>query len=367
MNKLESLVYCTVKNNPRVKNLVRDTYQALFQFLPGPRERSAYPVVKREGYFFGFHDKNPWSENNLYLLAHGYRGLPNKEPRIGDQVDVGIFHGDDFSLFRKISTTDCFNWQQGSMLQWLAKSNKFIFNAAGGDNNFAKIFDTNGQAAGVLPMAIAAVDPQGEKALSYNFARLQRHFHGYGYLHGIDPEIENESPASHGISVIDINSNLITRLFSVRDIAAIHPDKSMSGSVHFLTHCLFSPSGKRFLFLHRWVKNGNFTFTRMISCDVNGRQLHLFPTHGMVSHIAWQGESHVLAYSRSMKDKDAYILFQDKTDEYRLIGTNDFNSDGHPSFSRSFQNWFITDTYPDRFHRSYLILYNILKEKRSDL
>ncbi len=367
MNTLESLVYHIVKRNPKIKNVVRDVYQTLFSLIPGPREQSLYPVTVREGFFFGFHDKNPWSSGNLYLLAHGYNRIANKIPKTGDKIDIGFFKGDDFSSFQKITSTSCFNWQQGSMLQWLGKSNKFIFNDSGGADNVAKIFDTEGLAAGVLPKAIAAVDRDGNKALSYNFARLQRHFAGYGYVPGSDPEIEKESPSSHGISIIDIQNNLVTKLFSVNDIASFHPEKSMNGAFHFLTHCLFSPSGQRFLFLHRWIKNGNFTYTRMFSSDVSGQHLHLFPTHDMVSHIAWQDESHVLAYSRSPENKDAYILFQDMSEEYRLIGTDVFNSDGHPSFPEKIPEWFITDTYPDRLHRSYLILYNLLKEKRFDL
>jgi hypothetical protein len=367
MNKIESVVYNFIKYNPRLKNMVRDVYQALLYLIPVPRELSGYPVTVREGYFFGFHDKNPWSHDNQQLLAHGYNRLHNKVPKMGDQIDIGFFKGDNFSEFQKITSTSCYNWQQGSMLQWVGKSNKFIFNDIGGADNIARIFDIEGNVAGVLPKAIAAVDPDGKLALSYNFARLQRHFPGYGYVHGSDPEIEAETPSSHGISTIDIQNNHVTDLFTVKDIASILPEKSMNGAYHFLTHCLFSPSGQRFLFLHRWIKDGNFTFTRMFSCDVNGKYLHLFPTHNMVSHLAWQDESHVLAYSRSKEDKDAYILFRDKSEEYRLIGTDVFNSDGHPQFPGNFPDWFITDTYPDRLRRSYLILYNILKEKRFNL
>jgi hypothetical protein len=367
MNTLESLGYQLVKHNPRIKNMVRDVYQALFYLIPGQRAHSEFPVTVREGFFFGFHDKSPWSSDNLYLLAHGYHQLPNKAPKMGDQIDIGFFKGDNFSAFQKITSTSCYNWQQGSMLQWLGKTNQFIFNDAGGAGNVAKIFDTEGKAVTVLPIAIAAAAPEGNKALSYNFARLQRHFAGYGYVHGVDPEIEEEAPASHGISIVDIPKNLVTKLFSVRDIASFHPEKSMKGAFHFLTHCLFSPSGQRFLFLHRWVKNGNFTYTRMFSCDVNGQHLHLFPTNDMVSHIAWQDESHVLAYSRSTENKDAYILFRDMSEERRLIGSDVFNSDGHPQFPEKFPDWFITDTYPDRLRRSYLILYHMLTEKRMDL
>jgi hypothetical protein len=368
MNKIESVIYNFIKYNPRLKNAVRDVYQALFYLIPVPREKSGYPVTVREGYFFGFHDKNPWSYDNKYLLAHNYHRLQNKVPKVGDRIDIGFFKGENFSSFQKITSTSCYNWQQGSMLQWMGKTGRFIVNDAGGEDNVARIFDIEGKDAGVLPKAIAAVDPDGNKALSYNFARLQRHYYpGYGYVHGCDPEIEAEAPSSHGISIIDIQKNSAAKLFSIRDIASVHPEKSMSRAFHFLTHCLFSPSGQRFLFLHRWVKDDNFIFTRMFSCDVNGQNLHLFPTHNMVSHIAWQDDSHVLAYSRSTDDKDAYILFRDMSDEFRLIGTTDFNSDGHPSFPGNSSGWFVTDTYPDRFQISYLVLYNILKEKRFDL
>ena len=367
MNTLESLVYHTVKNNPKIKNVVRDLYQALFSLIPGPREQAVYPVVARDGYFFGFHDKVPWSAGDEYLLAHAFNGLANREPKMGDRVDVGFFHGGDLSAFQKITSTSCFNWQQGSMLQWLGATNRFIFNDADGSGNVARIFDTGGSACGVLPNAIAAVDPAGNKALSYSFARLQRHFPGYGYVHGSDPEIGAEAPASHGISITDIPSGRVEALFSVRDIASFRPEKSMAGAKHFLTHCLFSPSGKRFIFLHRWVRHDNFTFTRMLSCDVNGQHLHIFPTRDMVSHIAWQDDTHVLAYCRSVDNRDAYILFKDQNDEYRLIGTNDFSSDGHPQFPAGNPGWFITDTYPDRLRRSFLILYNLAEEKRIDL
>ena len=367
MNRLESLVYQVVKNNPWLKNVVRDLYQSLFALVPGPREETSCPVTVREGYFYGFHDKRPWSAGNRYLLAHGFGDLPNREPRAGDRVEVGYFTGEDHTEFIKTASTACFNWQQGSMLQWIGPTENFIFNDAGGGDNVARIFDTEGRALGVLPKAIAAVDPAGNLALAYNFARLQRHFPGYGYVHGTDPELESDAPATHGISVIDIATNRATTLFTVAEIAAFQPEKSMAGAKHFLTHCLFSPSGRRFLFLHRWVKNNNFTYTRMLSCDVNGRSLHLFPTGGMVSHLAWQDETHVLAYSRSVENRDAYILFTDQDSEYRLVGTRDFNSDGHPMCRETGSGCFVTDTYPNRLRRSYLILYDIPGEKRTDL
>jgi len=367
MNKIESIVYQWVKKNPKIKNQVRDLYQALFSLVPVAKMQPVSPVVVREGYFFGFHDKIPWSHDNQFLLSHGYQNLPNREPKQGDRVDIGFFCGENFTTFQKIASTGCFNWQQGSMLQWVGKSGQFIFNDVENHTHVARIFDTAGRVSGVLPQAIAAVDPQGKRALSYNFARLQQHFPGYGYVQGKDPEVGNEAPATHGISLIDMEQGKVEPLFSVQDMAAFEPEKSMKGAFHFLTHCLFSPSGQRFLFLHRWVKKGNFTYTRLLSCDRNGQNLHLFPTHEMVSHIAWQDDTHVMAYCRSDQNKDGYFLFHDQTHEYQQIGGHHFSSDGHPSFRQQDPEWFITDTYPDRFRRSFLILYHILNDKRYDL
>jgi hypothetical protein len=367
MNKLESMVYQWVKQNPKVKNLVRDVYQALFRVVPVPGEKSLYPVISREGFFFGFHDKCPWSPNDRFLLAHGYHDIPNRLPRKGDRPDIGYFYGDDYSEFRRITSTTCFNWQQGSMLQWLGNSNRFIFNDAEGEKIISRIFTPDGDKLGDIPHPIAATDSSGTKALGYNFSRLQRYFPGYGYVYGTDPEIEKETPSSHGISRIDLESGKISLLFSIQDIASYRPEKSMLGAFHFLTHCLFSPDGQRFLFLHRWVRNGNFTFTRMFSCDLGGKDLYLFPTNEMVSHIAWQDDQHVLAYCRSVEKKDGYILFRDREEDYHVIGGDKFNSDGHPSFPSNNPGWFITDTYPDRFRRSLLILFNLLKEQRTDL
>jgi hypothetical protein len=367
MNKLELFVYQLVKNNPRLKNLVRDIYQAPLNLVRIPNEKSLFPVSVREGYFYGFHDKNPWSADNRFLLAHGFNDLANAEPKPGDKTDIGFFRGNEYSEFTKVAETGCFNWQQGSMLQWFGKSGELVFNDSEDGENIARIFNTEGRAVGKLPLAIAAVNPLGTLALSYNFARLQQHFPGYGYVHGSDPEIDSEAPASHGISAVDVPGNTVRKLFSVHDIASYQPEKSMAGAFHFLTHCLFSPSGERFLFLHRWIRKGNFSYTRMFSCDTKGEHLHLFPTHEMVSHIAWQDESHVLAYCRSLEKRDGYVLFNDRSREYRQVGSGSFNSDGHPSFPAGNPLWFITDTYPDRLRRSFLILFDMLNEKRTDL
>jgi hypothetical protein len=210
------------------------------------------------------------------------------------------------------------------------------------------------------------MSPDGSRALSYSFSRLRRAPYAYAYANGKDPELDHLVASSHGLHLVDISSGEVELLFTVADIAGLDPQPSMKGAFHYFTHCQFSPSGTRFSFFHRWIEKGYLRWTRMISCDLDGGNVHIFPTLGMVSHVAWRDKKHVLAYARTREFGDKYYLFRDQSPVFIVIGQESFNSDGHPSFSKDGQ-WIVTDTYPDRFRIRHLILYNLEEKKRYDL
>jgi hypothetical protein len=326
---------------------------------------SRYSIPVREGYFFGFHDKCPWSHNNAMLLANQC-DFPPRMPRSDDCMTVGYFTGEGFRDFNAIAQTKAWNWQQGCMLQWIGGTNSFIFNDFDGASHVARIYDSAGKLTRTLPVPIAALSPSGDYALSYSFERCQVYAPGYGYVNGEDPEQGSERPGTHGIQALDLTSGQAKHLFSVSDIASLRPDRSMEGAYHYVSHCQFNLFGNRFVFFHRWIKDFNFLRTRMISCDLGGRDLFVFPTDGMVSHVAWRDDGHILAYARVKEEGDRYVLFEDKTGGYTVVGDSCFNSDGHPSFSPN-RRWILTDTYPDRFRVSTLILYDTQTDQRFDL
>lgn len=365
MNKLELFIYNRVKNNPRLKRKIRDVYQSVCDLLPIQRTKSAYQITVRENFFFGFHDKCPWSADNQMLLAHSFN-LPLRMPQPDDVIEVGYFSGENYKDFTAVGKTCAWNWHQGSQLQWLGNSSNIIFNDFDGKNHVSRIVDKNGKLIKTISLPTAAVNPEGNKALSYDFARLRGSPHGYGYANGQDPEKENLIPSKSGLSLIDIPSGKINLLFTVSDMAKINSELSMTNSFHYFTHCQFSPSGERFVFFHRWTKNDNQQWTRMISCDLAGKDIFIFPASGMVSHVAWRDSQNILAYARTKQYGDHYYLFGDLSQEFSIIGQESFNSDGHPSFSKD-GNWILTDTYPDRFRLRYLVLYNIKNKKRYNL
>lgn len=365
MNGVERLVYDFVKSNPRLKMRVRDAYQAACDLVPVTRNQSAYPVEVREGYFYGFHDKCPWSANDQFLLAH--RGLiPLRMPRAHDPLEVGYFDESQRSKFHSLGSTRAWNWHQGAQLQWLGHTDQIVFNDFDGQGHIARIVDRAGRVVRVLSRPVAALTPDGTQALSYSFARLRGTPHGYAYANGIDPEAQNLVPQVDGLWVVDVASGKSNRLFTVAEIARLQPESSMEGAFHYFSHCQIDPSGRRFKFFHRWTVDANRQWTRMFTADMNGGRLHLIPTSGMVSHVCWRGADHLVAYARTNQHGDAYYEFTDRTQEVRVIGRESFSSDGHPSISRS-GRWMLTDTYADRFRRRHLILYDLQSERRFDI
>jgi len=299
------------------------------------------------------------------LLANRF-DIPLRMPHSDDRLTVGYFTGEDHGVFKPISETRAWNWQQGCMLQWVGGTDNFIFNDFDGSSHLAKIYDVFGNLKKTLPVPIGAVSPDGQWGLSYSFERCNVYSPGYGYTNGTDPEIRMERPVTQGLQVVNLASCEVRHLFSVKEIAALQPDSSMDGAFHYLTHCQFAPSSHRFVFFHRWIKDFNYLRTRMISCDLNGKEPFVFPTAGMVSHVAWRDDGHVLAYARIKEKGDRYVLFEDGNRDFAVIGENHFSSDGHPSFSPD-RRWILTDTYPDRFRISYLILYDTKTDRRFNL
>lgn len=363
MNRLEKFIYDCVKENPGLKRGLVDFYQKLLLFVPKEKKKTEYNIIEREGYFFGFHDKIPWSNDNNKLLAHKYN-IPNRDIRKNDEVEIGYFYGEDNKKFEPLAKTKAWNWQQGSMLQWLGANDGIIFNIWNGEDNVARIIDIEGEIIKDLPSAIGATAPNGDYALSYSFERLNRGMYGYGYPHENDEFKNQKAPNQSGLSVINIKSKREKLLFTIRELKNIQQDETMKNSYHFFTHCLFSPNGKRFLFLHRWKRKGKRKYSRLISCDLDGNHMHIFPTDGMVSHFTWVGDDKVLAYCNTEKYGDGYHLLEDQTNHYELIGENKYTQDGHPQYCDKNKS-IVTDSYPNRFRIQELSIFDLEKREKN--
>src|SRR5437660_4396697 len=112
MNTIELAVYNLVKRNPRLKMGVRNAYQRICDVVPVKRAESAYEIIAREGFYFGFHDKTPWSADETKLLANRVL-VPLRMPQPDDELEVGFVQGSEYREFVPVGRTRAWNWQQG--------------------------------------------------------------------------------------------------------------------------------------------------------------------------------------------------------------------------------------------------------------
>lgn len=365
MNRLEQNLHRILEDYPVAKTLIRDVYQQICGLLP-VKNIMPHELVSRPGFFYGFHNICPWSPDNKQLLTHKISSDSLHNPRPGESVEIGYFSGDNFENYTSLSKTRSWNWQQGSMLQWLGPSSNVIFNDFDSGRNHARVLTLMGNEVLALDRPIAAVSPDGRCALSYSFERLRHGMPGYEYASGINREELVDKPRHDGLYVIDIASARANRIFSVGEIATYYPEPSFKDSFHFFSHCLFSPTSKRFVFFHRWLKPGMALKTRMISCNIDGTAPYIFPTDDMVSHIVWVDGSHILAFAGTRQGGRHYYLFTDESDEYSIVGEKWFHSDGHPNVSPD-KRWLLTDTYPDRCRMQHLFLYDMYHDQAHEV
>ena len=359
MNAVERLVYRHLRDHPKLKRRVRDAYQLIFEVLPSSESKCPYPVTVREGHFFGFHDKTPFSTGDRYLLTHKAE-FDLRMPKCGDRVEVGYFEGTGWNTYHPLSDTSAWNWHQGAMLQWLGNSDCLIFNDHAAGKDIARVVDLEGRIRKVLSRPIGAVSRDGRFALGYDFVRSNRGMPGYGYANGGDGDSCSLAGGESELWLIDLQTGSVRSLLTLKDIMEQFPDEAMEDCFQWFTHCQFSPSGDRFVFFHRWVnERTRERWTRMFSCDSAGR-LWLFPTRRMVSHMCWRDEASVIAYARTAEHDDRYYEFCDGIAGGEVVGQDVFRSDGHPSV-RCQGDWMVTDTYPDARRLQRLMLYDLRK------
>lgn len=364
MNKIELVIYNYVKDNPKLKQKIVDIYQSVLGLIPQKKIKTELPYVNREGYFFGFHDKTPFSNNGKLLLTHKVVGK-YKELSNVDAVEVGYFKGGNWKEYVKIGKTLGWNWQLGSMLQWVGDSNEeVVFNTMDNDELVSSIVNIkSNKEKKKLPWAVSHVSPNGKYACSYNFFRVEKAMPGYGLIK--NKRILNNEETDF-FRIFDIETNLELFKISLESIKKINPHPSMEGAFHFFHHSLFNPNSKRVFFLHRWVDKNERRWTRMFSVGINGVELYLFPMDEMVSHITWASDTEIFAYLRYPNDGEGYYLVEDLTGKQERFFKEDLNSDGHPTYDKR-RGVVITDTYPDRFRNQYLVLMDINNKKRNDL
>lgn len=355
MNKLEKIIYDALKKHPQIKLFVRDTYQNVMDLIPDKPNYAAADVKVLEGYFWGFHDVSPISNDEQHMLGCKLN-IPLRMPEPGDPLTIGYWDM-DFKEFHPVDDSLAWGYHKGCRLQWMGDSNEgFVFNTFHGNRLCAEICNINQQDKVFLDHPIDTVSWDGKYATSFSYRRLNELMPGYGYDYEDGSYLDENESVHTGLYLIDIEKNTRKSLFSLKELAAMNPTPNMKGARHFVTHTEFSKDNLYVAFMHRWIHDDpEKRFSRLITCRLDGSELSISPTTDMVSHYVWDQKWGILAYCR-INGIDGHYLFSDASmKKWRHIAPV-LNSDGHQSFVPN-TNLFITDTYPDgrRYAKLYLV------------
>ena len=360
------------------------------------------PIVAetpRDGaHFFGFHDVTPWNPAGDALVVlrsdPGIRDLPGGEVA---QVCIWQPGHDPYP----IGVTTAWNFQMGARAQWLPDG-ALVYNIVEDGRLAAVKVDMETDITTPLGFAVGAIDAAGRESIAPHYGRLARHWPAYGVPGCEAPSGDVAVPDDDGLWKLDLETNKVELFLSVAQVAAFQPLSMPDHIPQFLTHPLYSPSGQRIAFLHRFLTADHAAYTRLLTVDRDGSNMQMLAEE-KVSHFCFRDDDTILVWARQMSAaisaarrngwlaspvlrpalklarklkggmrqaliREHYVLIPiDDPAARRAVGRDSLPVDGHPMFRPGDPRWFVTDTYPDSERNQALMLFDMENNQRIDI
>ena len=289
-----------------------------------------------------------------------------------DKGEIGYFDLQKKNKWRKIGETTAWNWQQGCRLQWIpGSSEEIIWNDRSEDGKrlVSRIYNIRTKETHTLPISVYTISPDGETALSVNFERIVHE--GCNYVGIKDPYKNQWAPSEIGIWKMDLKTEKIEMIKSVRDMAKILysdglPSDTMGGTLYIFREG-FNPSGNRFI---AFVKDTRVpepgktnTRTEGFSMNLQGEDVRYF--YRSPSHHFWINDKEIMDNGfhpdpETGESVRGYFRFIDdgsgNPKEKYFDAPN-----GHITLHKD-GNWILTDTYNINGY-IYLYMYHIPTKK----
>ena len=360
-NSLERAVSRFLSRFPIIKQLAKAGYSRLvyFKCRKSYRNKSVANLVafmeSDTSSFFGYYDKSPENSKG-WVIACTTQSTTSSAPSLSSKVELVVF--DAIGKIILTQTITAYNWQQACRAQWL-NDDLIIFND----------FDSRRQhyVSHVLSIErkqiINSFDYPVQDSfktdyfISLNYQRLMTLRPDYGYRNL--PNLTNSelnNIEQDGLWKVSYETGDAELLISLAQASRHEAKPEFKQGIHKFNHVMISPSGQKFIFMHRCLVGGR-RFDRLFLADAETGDLKLLADYGMVSHFFWVDEDTILGYMRGPGERDAYWLLNIKTTKFTQFSADILEKygDGHPHV---YGDWFVTDTYPDKARMQHLILCN---------
>lgn len=306
--------------------------------------------------FFGYYDISPFNpiDENL-LLLHANNTLPFLKPN--KSITKIILYNLQKNNYKLIGETRCWNWQQGSRLQWI-DGERVIYNDFNLETGkFISIINN------IRDGSIEEVDcpvqslHKDEFFISIDYSKLRRLNSEYQYQY-----LEFDSSLKNSIVHYDLKTKIRKVLFNLDDVKDIMQVVSyLKINNSYFNHVLISPSGRQFIFIQRSIIK-NKRYDHLLLYDLITNRMTSLQHDAVISHATWANDLNLLIWM-VIDNIAAYYLINIKDLSFTLVYKTD--DDGHPSYVNS--DIFLTDSYPDSNFRQYLYTFNANEEKKAEL
>lgn len=302
-------------------------------------------------YFFGYYDIQPYSRDESLYLTHKSDFRDRLQIR-GDSVQVG-FIDLKTEKYEYIDTTNCWNFQQGAMLQWnpCASDREVIYNTLIDDEQHGVIMDIYTGKKRYLDCPVANISKDGKYSLSINMSRLYNFRPGYGYAWPEDPFYYKKHPKEDGIFLTDMSSGKSDLVLSLDEIWNFTGSYFSSDQKIVINHVTFNPSATRFIALVRnFGEKGSGHKTALVTANRDGSDMYVLSDFSGQSHYWWLDDEHIIIYCCAAElecSKGGYnnYILKDKTHQGEMYADGYFYFDNHMSFSPD-KKYMVADSYP---------------------
>lgn len=301
--------------------------------------------------FFGYYDISPFSPNSKKIL---YLSLTNNKKEA--EIFLHDLEKDSRSL---ITTTNAWNWQQGSRLRWKPGSNnKIMFNDFIEGRYITRIKNLYTKDEKIINYPLYDVDSSGKNGITLDFNRLGVLRPGYGYTN--TKYFEPESLEHEGIDIIDIESGKSIKKITYSMINEILGNNITDFSKYYINHLSFSPSGNKFLFFWINIKENGIHHAELWVYDLIKETLDVLERDLSVSHYDWIDDEKIIVTAYNQARECRYYIYNTNGERTDLLH-DILKEDGHPTWIGN--NKFITDTYPNRYGFQKILYIDIYQQK----
>ncbi|MDD5603771.1 MAG: hypothetical protein PHG48_06835 [Eubacteriales bacterium] len=336
-------------------------------------------------YFYGYYDNPAFTADGSRHLCHRVDFL-DRLPAADDVCALGLLetgHGRENSspeeqpVFKQFAETTLWNFQQGSMLQFLSGNDDIVaYNTRDINGGYrCAIHNLTTGHIRFTDRAAANISKDGRWALSINFDRLFDFRPGYGYSGKRDPFYDEERPEKDGIYLTDMESGTSKLILSYDKIAGIFEEVSplVKNSKLLVNHITFNPSAERFVFLVRSFPKPDKKgwLTGVATADREGKNVRILMEFSMASHYHWRDDNHLLIWGRCAASGNipGMLLIEDAAPEagkLKIISPELFVRDIHCIYSPDLK-FIAGDGYPDSEQFRPLYVYNVEKKSLTTL